>query len=325
MTGLPKSNGLLIVPRLHVQNANAVSSPFTHGFPSITAFLGLAWALERKLAPDMSIGFDSVGVICHNYEEQITQSGFTKAFRLTRNPVDKDGSTAAIVEEGRIHMDVTLIFGLSGEVVLAADEIRRTTAYAVANAIGQMRVAGGTVVPRRTQRYAAPFLTPIAQNDAAKQFRAWRRRWLPGFALISRDDLLSQRLQKLRLNNPSANTLDAWLDLSRLHWKAKHPSPESGNDAQVEWYIESDKGWVVPIPVGYGELSRRPAGAVKNARDSDTPFSFVESLYSIGEWVSPHRMHSWQELMWYGQTDLSTKLYRAYNDYVSLTLNNDLN
>ncbi len=47
---LPDNDGLLILPRLRIQNANAMSSPFTHGFPAITAFIGLMWALERKLA-----------------------------------------------------------------------------------------------------------------------------------------------------------------------------------------------------------------------------------------------------------------------------------
>ena len=34
---------LLVLPRLRVQNANAISSPLTHGFPSVTAFTGLMW------------------------------------------------------------------------------------------------------------------------------------------------------------------------------------------------------------------------------------------------------------------------------------------
>ena len=31
------------LPHLRIQNANAISSPLTHGFPSITAFTGLMW------------------------------------------------------------------------------------------------------------------------------------------------------------------------------------------------------------------------------------------------------------------------------------------
>ncbi|MEZ5650859.1 MAG: type I-F CRISPR-associated protein Csy2 [Burkholderiaceae bacterium] len=41
----PRFNRLLVLPRLRVQNANAISSPLTHGFSSITALLGLTWAL----------------------------------------------------------------------------------------------------------------------------------------------------------------------------------------------------------------------------------------------------------------------------------------
>ena len=36
----PTDRALLLVPHLQVQNANAISSPMTWGFPSITAFTG---------------------------------------------------------------------------------------------------------------------------------------------------------------------------------------------------------------------------------------------------------------------------------------------
>ena len=42
--------GLLVLPRLKVQNANAISSPLTWGFPPPSAFLGFAHALERRLS-----------------------------------------------------------------------------------------------------------------------------------------------------------------------------------------------------------------------------------------------------------------------------------
>ena len=48
MSDFPRFTHRLVVPHLCVQNANAISSPLTHGFPAITAFLGLQWALERK-------------------------------------------------------------------------------------------------------------------------------------------------------------------------------------------------------------------------------------------------------------------------------------
>lgn len=104
------TQAILTFPHLRVQNANAISSPLTHGFPSITAFTGLMWALERKLAQaGIPLRLHAVGVVCHHHQEQVTQ-GYVRSFNLTRNPVDKDGSTAAIVEEGRIHLDISLVF-----------------------------------------------------------------------------------------------------------------------------------------------------------------------------------------------------------------------
>ena len=43
------SKALLVLPRLRIQNANAISSPLTWGFPAITAFTGLMTALKRRL------------------------------------------------------------------------------------------------------------------------------------------------------------------------------------------------------------------------------------------------------------------------------------
>ncbi|MDP0953515.1 type I-F CRISPR-associated protein Csy2, partial [Klebsiella pneumoniae] len=39
---------LLVLPRLRIQNANAISGVFTWGFPAMTAFVGMMHALERK-------------------------------------------------------------------------------------------------------------------------------------------------------------------------------------------------------------------------------------------------------------------------------------
>lgn len=311
---------LLVLPHLRIQNANAISSPLTHGFPAMSAFLGLMWALERKLAEAWPLVFDGIGVICHSHEEQTTEGGFTRAFRLTRNPVGKDGGTAAIVEEGRIHLELTLVFGIRGGIVAESDQAYQACAQAVADALAQMRVAGGSVLAGQ-----APVFTRFDEkpDEAAKQFRQLRRRWLPGFALVSRDDLLASRLAELRnTTQPDATALDAWLDLSRFNWRSERketldPETRAVKKTEIVWQTDRE-GWLVPIPVGYGALSElHPPGAVANARDASTPFRFVESLYSIGEWLAPHRLQSPQQLLWYADTDAQAGLYRVRNDYAA--------
>lgn len=322
MAECPHIDHLLVVPRLRVQNANAVSSPLTHGFPSITAFLGLMWALERKTAAQgLDLRFNAVGVVCHAHQEQVTQGGFVNAFCLTRNPIDKDGSTAAIVEEGRIHLDLSLVFGIQSDALrnqlpgqtALSDEI----ATCVRAQLTQMRIAGGSVIassaPPIRQR---PMLVPLMGDEAdqRKRFDLLKMLLLPGFALVGRDDLLAQRHQELLTQDAAATRLDAWLSLSRFNW---HHDPVA-NDGKGEWVSDRPRGsgWIVPIPVGYGALSdTQAAGRVANARDSTTPFRFVESLYSIGQWLSPHRLQTPQELLWYADSRPEQGLYRCRNDY----------
>jgi CRISPR-associated protein Csy2 len=325
MSALPQSSGLLILPHLRIQNANAISSPLTHGFPSMTAFLGLMWALERKLGGRYPAILDSVGVICHDFQELVTEGGYTHAFRLTRNPVGKDGGTAAIVEEGRAHLDVTLVFGISDDIVNRSADERSDFARAVADAVSQMRVAGGSVLPsNRPAWQTQPRLETFSPDSeaASKEFHRLRRRWLPGFALICRDDLLFQRTEALQAIDSPTSALDAWLDLSRFNWKPRpaegHAPPDAEDTTKVEWQHDRTEGWLVPIPVGYAALSElHPAGTVTNARDPTLPFHFVESLYSIGQWLSPHRLNSWSDLLWYGHTDIEAGIYRARNDYAT--------
>lgn len=73
----------------------------------------------------------------------------------------------------------------------------------------------------------------------------------------------------------------------------------------------------MPIPVGYAALENavHPAGRVRNARDANVPLRFVESVYSLGQWIGPHRLHSLQELLWHAQTDEALGLYRCRSGY----------
>lgn len=317
MKACPAFDHLLVLPHLHVQNANAISSPLTHGFPSMTAFLGLMWALQRKAhAAGLDVRFKAVGVVCHNHQEQAAQSGFVNAFHLTRNPVGKDGGSAAIVEEGHIHLELSLLLATDSPRWKQQPETRDADLTDLAELLAGMRIAGGSVMPpaqpwRFRYRPWAIDLTGTAQDRHAL-FRKARMRLLPGFSLISRDDRLQQRLLELREAIPDATSLDAWLSLARINWRWA-----PGEDGKWAWYNDrTGQGWLVPIPVGYGALGDlHPAGSVANARDVSTPFRFVESLYSMGEWISPHRLACAEQLLWYADSQPEAGLYRCRNDY----------
>ncbi|MGQ0709025.1 MAG: type I-F CRISPR-associated protein Csy2 [Rhodoferax sp.] len=187
-----------------------------------------------------------------------------------------------------------------------------------------MRVAGGSVLPSRPVpgKRVRPWMAIVPEDPeaAAKAFRQWRRQWLPGFALVGRDDLLAARLQHLRTTQPGATLLDAWLHAARFnHQPLPSADGSTAPDGKVEWGDPQRKkgsGWVVPIPVGYAALTPHHApGTVRNARDAMVPLRFVESVYSLGEWISPHRLIHLGQLLWQAEADEDKGLYRCRNGY----------
>ena len=87
-------------------------------------------------------------------------------------------------------------------------------------------------------------------------------------------------------------------------------------DERADWAADSRPGWLVPIPVGYAALAGlHPPGVVAGARDPTVPFCFVESVYSIGQWISPHRLRSIDQLTWQAAYNPTTGVYRCINAY----------
>lgn len=310
-------SALILLPRLKVQNANAISGPLTWGFPSPTAFTGFVHALERNFSAELNEGFAGVGIICHHFDPQVFQppGRRTQVFRLTRNPIGKDGGTMALVEEGRAHMEVSLVIAVKD---YKSESDGKYLAEQLHHAAQGMRLAGGSLLHQEGNRYQAQWwpLAGDAEGDAMV-FRKLRRRLLPGFALVQRGDLLSNHLTELRQMRPESNALDALLDLSRLNIE---PVLSQSNDTeqpeQVKWEIRRKPGWLVPLPIGYAGISPLYApGEVENARDTTTPFRFVESIYSLGQWISPHRLDGLEHLLWTQETDADNGIYRCINRY----------
>ncbi|NJM12627.1 MAG: type I-F CRISPR-associated protein Csy2 [Synechococcaceae cyanobacterium SM1_2_3] len=318
--------GLLILPRLQIQNANAISGPLTWGFPSPTAFTGFAHALERQLkdhSGDLEQGFGGVGIVCHHFEPQIYASSYnTVKFNLkrmmlrTRKECDqlvKDGKPPAFVEEGRVHLEISLVIVVKD----GFDDFDGNEWAETVHHIAQgMRLAGGSVLPaRKGERYEARWqVLPDSLNAQTEVFGKLRRRLLPGFALVQREDLLAERLAEIRAQQPDATALDALLDLSRLNIEPTALNPDKPEE--VTWQVRKRPGWLVPLPIGYAGISPLyPPGEVENARDNTTPFRFVESLYSLGQWVSPHRLEHLQQLLWHPDADPENGIYRCINRY----------
>lgn len=310
-------NGLLLLPRLKVHNANALPGPLSWGFPAPTAFLGFAHALQRKLKGNWDATFTGVGIVCHHFDPQ-AEGRYQKTFRLARHPIragykkfqDKD---AAIVEEGRAHMEVSLLLETQGYL----EDDKEDFCEDVLEIVHGMRLAGGSIQPAFGEPHKPQWRTWWDDDqENQRNFRKLARRLPPGFALVDCSDLLATHLEQLRAENPETDALDALLDLSALH-----ATCETDEGGTVHWQARRRRpGWLVPLPVGYAGLSAlHPPGTVANARDTDTPFRFVESLYGLGQWISPHRIPHPDALMWRYTTQAEDGLYLCRNQYAQYT------
>ena len=64
----------LIIPHLHINNVNAASSPYTVGFPAMTAWLGMIHALERRIQKRdglHEVQLPRMTVACHACDLQV--------------------------------------------------------------------------------------------------------------------------------------------------------------------------------------------------------------------------------------------------------------
>lgn len=322
---------ILVLPHLRIQNANAIGSPLTHGFPSVTAFTGVMWALERKLAQaGMPLQLQGAGVVCHHHQEQVTQ-GYVRNFNLTRNPVDKDGSTAAIVEEGRMHLQITL--------VLAVSE-KRTPGTPAALVQGNQAQLDEWAAQAVTSWPACAWRAAACCHRARCQASACGPGWPSCLRTLRR-----QRRSSANGDGSGCRALPWWGATTCWPSACKRCAPPSPTprcwtpgcmrpasttrqsyltgspaaDGQVKWadpQRRKGSGWVVPIPVGYAALTPSHApGTVRNARDASVPMLFVESVYSLGEWISPHRLTHLAQLLWRAEADEAQGLYRCRNGY----------
>ncbi len=284
--------GYLLFKRIYIENANAISSPITYGFPAVTGFLGAVHALSRRLrivASAQNLNLDGVLIACHDCQPQVyRQTPYSDySFNQSRNPILKSGKTASIVEEGKCHLTLTLGMEIVAEKPITQNRGTQL-ALQVQEMLMQQRVAGGSV-RGFGGRQSAHFFLP---NDA------WQmtRHLVPAFTLMEAKKDLEELTALLQQERPEATALDALIDLACLH---HIPVEKNGS---VQWQTRSAKtgrGWLVPMPLGYqGIAPAFAAGALANCRTDEYPAQYVEALYGLGKWIFPHRIDDITRAFW---------------------------
>jgi len=294
---------ILLLPHINVQNANALSSPFTIGFPAMTAWLGAVHALQRKLDESgiQDLNFDSVAVVSHNINLQIYKGTGDYIFSIigTGNPIvekkkRKKGEPPdqferpAFIEEARCHLDVSLLIEYHR---INRDDEEVLIEQVTHHLNTSMKIAGGDVL-----FFQKPTLHRIEEGNDTELHRLTRR-LMPGYAIIERRELMIDAMKQ------GQDAIDALLD-----YLAIHHSCDKDDDGNPIWISQrKTSGWIVPIATGFHGISK--LGQAKNQRDPDTLHRFAESVVTLGEFRMPHRIRSLDEILWHFHTDLENNLY----------------
>lgn len=276
----------LLIPHLKIHNANAISSPYTIGFPAITAWLGAIHALQRKLYEN---GFNEVQLLgtaisCHdiNLQTHKGRGDYVSSIIATANPLDKDGNRPAFIEEARCHLEVSLLVEYQG---LDPDNLEKFKKF-IDQQLLKMKFASGDVLSVK------PVQEILVDEDEESSIKVALRKLMLGFVIIERRDLIKKSMQE-----EGRDALEALLDHLKIMYRANQ-----NDEDEVSWNAsKKEAGWLVPIATGFQAISE--IGLAKNQRDADTPHRFAESVVTLGEFVMPYRIKKIDDMLWQYHVD----------------------
>ena len=209
----------IVLPHLNIRNANALSSPFTIGFPAMTSWLGAVHALQRKLnqVDFPGLKFNAVGVVCHHIDLQTIGDKFERSIVNMKTPLKskptkespENTKPASFIAEPRCHLDVSLVVEWTIDdpddrfAALNRDDLPQ----AIQNTLPMMKVASGDLLEFGQPR--------IETTHEEKDEKRLMRSLMPGYALKERRDLM------LAAMNKHQDALDALLDGLAIKWRSE--------------------------------------------------------------------------------------------------------
>lgn len=319
----------LLTQHIKIDNANCISGPISYGFPNIGGILGSIHHLARSLAVEntpLTLGGTLIAV--HQCLPKIYQPSFDGTFIQSRNPIKKDGSTASIIEEGKVNLNLSLVVQVEADAEQIAEQAPAFSKR-IKEHLMQQRMAGGSVMAIRSVRFIE------AQGDSNKQIAL---ALTPSYILTDASTLLPALIEELKTGfkheleqglfvtpteeptglppNPQATGLDVLLANQSFF----HLSPKENEKDWQSYSIKTGRGWLVPLPIGYQAISEKySAGEMANLRNPQYASQYVETIYTLGKWVFSMRFargedsHEFNSLFWHYETQDNLYLYSTSN------------
>ncbi len=304
---------ILVLPQIRVHNANALSSPYTIGFPAMTGWLGAVHALQRRLNQGGldDLKFTSTAIACHDFNLQ-TYKGrgdFVNSIIGTGNPLvpDKRASDKwnapftrpAFIETARCHLTASLAIEYEG--ISQKDENdgndenhkgdESKIIKKISDALHTKKIAGGDII-----NFGKPFFLEISTDD---DFKYLIRRLMPGYMIVERRDLVEAAMKEEN-GKDALTTLIDFLQVT-------HNSVKDEKDNIIWETTRKGLGWIVPIATGFHAITA--LHQAEKQRDPKVLHRFAESIITLGEFVMPYRIKNLDEMLWHYHTDLENNLY----------------
>ena len=285
---------ILLIPNIKIHNANALSSPYTIGFPAMTAWLGFMHALERKLQNTEFKGVKLTGIIVSCLELDLqTYKGrgdYVNSIIATSNPLDKAGKRPSFIEEARCDMEVTIAI----ECELGVIDYKKFTDL-IDHKLHTLKIASGDITSFKPSQHKE-----VDDNNP----RELTRYLMPGFCLVIRQDLMQASMTE------GKDAIDAMLDYLKITTDIEVDKNHKVTRSKAS---KKEEGWIVPIAIGYQGISE--LGQIKNTRDEITPHRFAESVVTLGEFKMAYHFDTVDEMMWRYQEYQENNLYLCQNNY----------
>lgn len=289
---------LLLLKNIRIQNANALSSPYTIGFPAMTAWLGFLHALQRRVCGYLpTTKFTSLGVVCHELHLQTFTEKYENRLIMSKNPpstrIDNKfvaGDKAynkAFIPEATCNLNVSLLI----EHNIAEKKQLDQLCEKVASILPTMRIAGGDIL-----KFGEIKCSLVDENEEG-ELQKLTKQLMPGHFIKERRDLMVESMTN------GQDAADALLNYLVVTSRCEQDSGDN-----VSWKREKRApGWLVPIATGFHGIT--DLGTVSGQRDNETPHRFAEAVVTLGEFVMPYRAKSIDDMLWHYHVYLENNLY----------------
>ncbi|CCG19559.1 CRISPR associated Cys2 family protein [Taylorella asinigenitalis 14/45] len=273
----------LIIPRVRVINANAMSAPFIIGLPSITSFMGFTHKLQLDIHEEINrdIRFLRTGISIHSFNLRAYKEGSRNLLSITRNPLKKDGTSPSFVEEAKCNFEVSIVIEVSG--INCEENITDIISY-LNSSLMKYKISSGDLLS---------FSNPLSDSinvENISEVKGFLKKLMIGYVLTERKDLIKNRINEEKCTN----SLDAMLDFLKINIK-----DENGNKE----FFKIESGWFVPISVGYHGITplisnKEGSSLDNNQRDPRFKHVFCESLITLGEFKLPTTLNNIDDFLW---------------------------